>query len=431
MVGNVVYLHAQPAEIGQFLRVGTSGHRQLETLLGSGRLPIGRFVLDGSAVLKQQDLLSSLKDAGREIVLDTNAADLSVIGRFDGSAKAAPWANQERMLLPEDFGRKSNQDVIGKIARFAVEHGFTAVQAPTHLLEGSADPWLQVDLDSCHSLRRVLDAEGGRNILIDYPLITTTAVLRDPVQRRAFLQLLGDLPIDYLWIRASGFGSDASPVGIRRYIAAIGDFQRLQRPIVADGVGGLTALAVVAFGAASGVAHGVAERERFDAGDWNKPRSGGGGGRERRILIPGLDRLLSEKQVNLLMATQGARRLLSCHDPRCCAHGHDDTLHDPKAHYLHQRHRQFQELSAVPEARRARHFIDKDLAAADRIARQAARLKVQDEDLSGVLSKSSQRLDKMVSVLDDLAKTIGEDAGRCAATRDRTSRQRSLALGRQ
>ena len=35
---NVVYLHGKPEPVGHFLRIGGSGHRQLETLLGSGKL---------------------------------------------------------------------------------------------------------------------------------------------------------------------------------------------------------------------------------------------------------------------------------------------------------------------------------------------------------------------------------------------------------
>lgn len=39
MSQKVVYLHGEPAPIGQYVRIGVSGHRQLEILLGSGRMP--------------------------------------------------------------------------------------------------------------------------------------------------------------------------------------------------------------------------------------------------------------------------------------------------------------------------------------------------------------------------------------------------------
>ena len=54
---------------------------------------------------------------------------------------------------------------------------------------------------------------------------------------------------------------------------------------------------------------GLVKRSGSTRGDWNKPPTPGGGGREKRLLIPGLDRLLSAKQVTMLMeGTDGARR---------------------------------------------------------------------------------------------------------------------------
>ncbi len=40
----VVYLHSQPEPIAHYLRLGTL-HRQLETLLGLGRMLVDRIVL--------------------------------------------------------------------------------------------------------------------------------------------------------------------------------------------------------------------------------------------------------------------------------------------------------------------------------------------------------------------------------------------------
>jgi hypothetical protein len=51
MSENVVYLHGQPKPVGHFLRVGTSGHRQLETLLGSGKMMVDRVVVEPSPKL--------------------------------------------------------------------------------------------------------------------------------------------------------------------------------------------------------------------------------------------------------------------------------------------------------------------------------------------------------------------------------------------
>lgn len=429
MAENVVYLHKGPEPIGHFLRVGSTGHRQLEDLLGSGRMLLDRVVLDAAAVAKQHDLVTSLAESGAELILDTNIAELSSIGRFSGAARTAPWANPKSVLTADDLKPGANRDVVRQIARFAVQHGFHAVQAPTHVLESSADRLFGIDRETTAALRRMLDSEGGRHIGIDYSLTIKTASLRDPVQRRAFISGLADVPFENLWLRISGFGADATAIGVRRYIAAVMDFHRIGRPVVADGVGGLSGLALAAFGAVGGYCHGVAEKERFDASDWSRPpKDGGGGGREKRLLFSGLDRLLSVKQVNVLMAAPGARKLLSCSDPTCCPRGLDDTLKNPKAHYLRQRFGQVSALSAVPENRRASHFLEKHLAPAERTARQAAKLKVADQGLTDVLVRSSERLERMHAVLESLKATM-VDESRSASPKRRKAPPSNAASG--
>jgi hypothetical protein len=406
---NVVYLHGQPQEVAQFLRIGSSNHRVLEQLLAAGRLPVQRFVVDAGALIKQADLISALRQSGRELVLDPNVAELSCIGRFQGAARAAPWADPTGPLTSAHFRTRANEfDIIGKIARFTVEQGIRRVQAPTHLLLGGVqDELFAVDSEACRGLRAALDIEGGRDVAIDYPLMISNATLNDPAERKAFLSVLASLPIDSLWLRISGFGSGATAVGMRKYISATQDFHVLQKPIISDGIGGVAALAVVSFGAASGVAHGVAEKERFDASEWNKPPKSGGGGSGYNILLPGIDRLLKRADAEALLEATGARRLLSCHDRACCPHGFEDTLRDPKGHYLRHRARQYGVLSAIPEQQRAPHFLNRDLAAIDRAARQAAKFKVSNPILGELLSKNAARLDRVRAVLEDLYKTAG------------------------
>lgn len=164
---NVVYLHGQPEPIGHFLRIGGSGHRQLETLLGSGKMMLDRVVIDAAAVSRQHDLIASLAEAGGELILDTNIAELSSAGKFNGAAKSAPWANPDAMLTADDLRPNANRDIVGQIARFAIKYGFHMVQAPTHMLEGSPDGMFTVDRASTVALRNALDAEGGRHIGIN------------------------------------------------------------------------------------------------------------------------------------------------------------------------------------------------------------------------------------------------------------------------
>ena len=91
MSSMVVYLHRPPAPLTPFLRVGNSGHRRLEQLLLSGQFPFFRVVIDAASFQKQSDLIGALRTNGRELILDTNVAELSVPGKFEGAVRAAPW----------------------------------------------------------------------------------------------------------------------------------------------------------------------------------------------------------------------------------------------------------------------------------------------------------------------------------------------------
>lgn len=421
---NIVYLRHAPDPVTVFLRVGVTGHRQLETMLMAGRLPPERLVLDASAFARQGDLVTALKGAGRELSLDTNVAELSCVGRFQGAPKTAPWANPERVITERDIlGNEAH--ILSEIARFAVANGLDRVQAPAHFLErGVKDPWFRVDLEACMRLRRMLDMEGGKDIAIDYPLMVTAAALNDPTERAAIIPALAHLPIQSLWLRISRFGADATPAGASKYITAVREFRALDVPIVADGAGGMVGLAITAFGAASGLAHGVAEKERFDATTWNKPRpdkkSNGGGG--YTILLPGIDRLLKKEEAQALIGAPHARRLLSCQDRGCCPAGFEDTLKDPKGHYLRQRKFQCDALSAVQDPLKSKHFMEKTLAGAAKTARQVAKLKTGDDKLVAALSKNAVRLERMGDVLENLHKTE-EDITRVRAFAEITPRQ--------
>jgi hypothetical protein len=206
-----------------------------------------------------------------------------------------------------------------RIADLSVEHHVDVVLAPTRLLSGPQDTWLAIDIETCQTLRSALDSRGAKDIAVDYPLLTPYQVLLDGAARRALASQLADLPFEYLWLRIANFGSDKSAAGLRKFINASRDFHCLEKPIVADSVGGLPALGIVAFGASGGFCHGVAEKERFYPNYWRKAReSGKGGGPSRRVYFAGFDAYLNEEQARTLLATWGAKPLLGCRDTGCC-----------------------------------------------------------------------------------------------------------------
>jgi hypothetical protein len=406
MSDNIHYLHGKPSQVGHFLRVGKRT-RQVETLLAAGCMPVNRFVLNGSRIGSQKDLIISLQERGSELILDTQVDELSSLGRWDSSAKSAPWAHPDGMLLPEHFSGKGNHDAVGLIASFAVENQMNAVLAPTHLLGDANDGMFEVDKGSCIRLRERLDRDGGSQIGIDYALSITYASLRDSAQRRALIRGLRDLPFVNLWLRVSPFGSDAEAPKLRKYISAVADFLALEKPIIADKVGGLTGLAIAGFGSVGGYSHGLIEQERFDGSGWSKiePKRRGGGS-ERRVFISGLDRLIPEAQFKELMSIPNGRRILCCNDPNCCPNGYQGMLDNPTRHFITQRAEQIRKLNLIPDLQRPRHFLETELRTAARLAKQATKLRFGGNgELQKVATKASERLDKLLPTLEDLYRT--------------------------
>jgi hypothetical protein len=341
-------------------------------------------------------------------VLDTNVAELSAVGRYSGQVRHAPWANPDGILTEDHLKSGSNKGVIGGIARYAVQNGFACVLAPSHFLEkGSKDSWFDIDLHNCAALRHALDAEGGKEIAIDYPLIIPKQIMDDAAERRELVEPLKSMPVDSLWFRVSRFGSDGTAVGTRKYINAVQDFHALQRPIVADGVGGLAGLAIVAFGGACALSFGVAGKERFNASDWYKPpKKGGGGGGQYSFLLPGIDKMLTREDADAIVAAPGGRRLAACMDHRCCPLGYDDTRRDPKGHFLRQRAFRCDALSVFPEPMRAQHYLAKEVRDDERRAKMLAKLKLTDNKLITRLAENADRLSDFSEVLGDLEKTV-------------------------
>jgi hypothetical protein len=395
---NVHVLHPPAPGPAAFLRVGYNSHQSLEALLAANRLRTQRFVFEAAHLGRQRDLLSSVRASGSEVVIDPNFAEAATSGRFGGSVGKLPWANPERPWAPEDFGRGRNADLIQQMAEFAVGVRANAVLTPSHGLETAADPWLPIDREACLRLRRELDDAGGAHIGIDFQLITHARLLIDPEQMALLIEGVADLPIQNFWLRASGFGADATSARTRNMIEVARRLHDLGRPVVLDMAGGFAGLSLLAFGAVGGLCHGVSQRESFDLRDWSKPPSGGGGSGSR-VYVAELDRHLKPEQARAFLGTRGAKARFGCRDTTCCARGLDDMIDAGPGHFLTQRHRQIEELAQVPEDRRAEHFLLRQLDPAVRSLRQAAKLKFPEESIIKIVGDARGRLERLRDAL--------------------------------
>lgn len=297
------------------------------------------------------------------------------------------------------------------MAEFAVQTGTDAVLAPTHAVEAADDDWHSIDLAFCSHLRRELDSAGGAHIALDYQVITTARVLKDPRQLPLVIEGIADLPIQNVWLRISGFGAMATGAGTRHFIEAGRRLHALGRPLVVDMAGGFAGLATLAFGAVGGISHGVAQRESFDLAGWRKPPSGGRGGLGHRVYVQDLDRHLTEVQAQAFFGARGTKARFACNDASCCRQGFDDMLDNGHAHFITQRSRQVEEMARVPEARRAEHFLLHQLDPAVRSTRQASKLKIADDGVRKLVDASKLRLVRLRDALGALH-DAGVDAQR-------------------
>lgn len=392
--------------IGHVIRTGETAYKQLENLHAEGRLPAKSLILDASKARFQKQLIQSAKADGADLILDTKVAELSELGRYQGAASDAAWAI-DRPLAAADFESGSNFDLYGKIARCAVELGMTAILAPTHFLrDGADDSWLETDINSVGRMRAALDREGGRRIAIDYSLLIPHTLFQDGNHRGQLLKKLRGLPFDNFVVRLSGFGATAAPLSIKRTFLALGDLRALNVPIVLDHVSGLVGLSAIAFGFASGLAHGIGERDSFDARSWHiepKERDPGASfGRAVYVPIPGFDRSFSPKDLKAIANAAGGRRLVSCSDRNCCPHGLASMIDDPRSHIASEKFRLMNELFEVPDTRRVSHFLQVDMRNAERKAGDLAQLNTGDDKLNATLMKARKRIDSMARMYETL-----------------------------
>lgn len=416
------------SSIATYMWLGEA-HRKLADLHAAGHLPAQRIVVEASRIRHRRDLVSAVRDAGGEVVLDPEVAELAALGKFAGRARRAPWSLPEGQgpLGPTHFERGAESDVVGQIARLAVAERVTAVLAPTHHL---GDPefrdWLSVDVAACVALRKALDREGGTAIAIDYALIIPSAMLNDVARRGVVLAALADLPFDNLWVRTAGFGAEAGPLQMHRHLAALAGLHDLGKPVIADHVGGLPALAILAFGAVSGIAQGIGEHERFDTSNWHRPlepRSEDASfGRAVRVAIPGLNRTLTRSELDVLASAKNGRRVCGCADRTCCPHGYTSMVADPRGHAARQLFHAMEKLAAVPDLKRETYFIDGPLKMADMKAREvkalrpnsaeASRHNVDVEGLMKRLADHSRKIEKLCTTLERVHDIRGSDAPR-------------------
>jgi hypothetical protein len=286
---------------------------------------------------------------------------------------------------------------MAKLGDFAVEHGFTQVLAPTHLLQDASDPWLARDIEASEWLRACLDRNGGKRIPLIYSLAVTYSILRNAAQRRTLVDSMRGVPAEAIWLKVDGFGSSSTPAAARNYINAAADFHELGIPVIGDHVGGLVGLGLLAFGAMGGIAHGVTIQERFETSHWKRERQPWNGwSMPHRVYVHDLDLMLKRGEARLLLeSTTRARGLFGCRDSHCCPRNVKDMLENPARHFIYRRIHDVAELGRTPESLRAQTFLERRLRPTTDHALAAASINWSNEAMANKTRDQRKRLDAL------------------------------------
>lgn len=384
-----------PDPLGLYVRAGRIDQKDIQTFITAGSGGLTGVVFEAKRVASQKELLALVLDRGLDAVLDPQTQAMATAGGYSESLGRLPWASGRPHTIADfgnDIARRVRAD---KIAEFVVKHGFTQVLAPTHLIGGPDDRWLDADIATTKALRAALVARGADKVLVNYSLALGYEAFRTEAKRRAILARLRAAVPDSVWLNVDGCGSDSSPTAVTRYGDAAVDFHALGLPIIADHLGGLVGLSLLAFGAVGGLSHGVTLGERFHCGHWTKPKQGSPFGQGLRVYIPGLDMMLPRLDAEKFFeSATKARSHFGCRDTSCCARGVPDMLQSPGRHFLFQRTREVAGLSQIPESLRPQRFLEEHLRPASDRALVAKELPLP-EQLQKKAETQSKRLNDL------------------------------------
>lgn len=415
-------IRSVPDPLGLYLHAGRNDHGELLSLIAQGDAHCFGFVVEATLLKRHRELRERALASRHDVILDPKTQAAATPGGHSSEIAKLPWG-RERPHTQDDFNGARGRRIISSIGDCVLENGFTQVLSPTHALQSSADEWFSTDIKSADMLREYLNSRGGHHIQLLYSLAIPYALFRDPTERQALIKKLRGVPADALWLRVDGLGAGSTPNGIRSYIEGTRDFAALSIPVVADGMGGLAGLSLLAFGAVGGLAHGVTFGERVNTASWRQPRKGGGFGPVRRVYIAELDLMLHPAVAEtLLRSSNRAQALFACHDSACCRRGMRDMLEDPARHFLIQRMKQITAMGRVPATMRSERFLEDQVRPSTDSLVQANNLSIKDESLVEKLRVKRKQLDAVRVALAAIPPQR-ESAARSAPPKTRMARE--------
>ena len=395
-------VRAAPDPLGLYLRPGHTDHKTLSSLLATGKKSFCGVVFDPTKHQRHSELREQILEGNLDAILDPRTIKSATPGGYTSSMGELPWGKEQQHRY-DDFKGVAGRRLIGLIAEFTCDNGFTQVMAPTHFINSVTDPWLNIDIESTCRLRTSLDKNGGAAIPLVYPLAISYKLFRNAEERMYLVEKLRQLPVNSIWLLVSGQGRNSTATAVRNYINGARDFHSLQVPLVADHMGGAIGLSLLAFGAVGGIAHGFMQQETFNTSHWNKPQKKGNFGQPRKIYVSAIDGMLTEKETEILLNSRKGKAHFACNDSTCCPRGRKDMTEHHMRHFLYQRMSEIGGLSQIPETLRPQRFLEQHLRPATDKALAATQIEWNDEKIEKKMLVNRKHLDTLRIALGDYA----------------------------
>lgn len=392
-------------QFGLYFRVGWNQHVDLMEVLAAGEHKFHGLIVDAGSATRHEELVQCALSLGLDVALDPKTHPMALPGGYTDSMADLPWGPTRPHSI-SDFAPGKDVEIAKSLVDFSVQNRFTQLLGPTHILSGVNDPWLRSDLRTFNHVKREIE-QAGTPIQLLYPLTVPIKVLRDKAERAALVAAISDAPMDALWLRIENFGSDATGDKTTSYIDAARDFHQLGIPIVADFVGGVSSVGLLAFGAVGGIAQGITLFEGYKISHWKKPRREGRGGMpSTRIHLSGLDMHLPLAEADaFLRSSTRTRAAFGCTDTHCCPGGVSDMLNNPMKHLVHQRSNLIEKVAQMPESLRADKFVGEFVRpVADNVS-AAASLGAISAEMRKRLLKKQKAVGLFRDALENFAKT--------------------------
>jgi hypothetical protein len=326
--------------------------------------------------------------------------ELATVNGHTKRRSELPWASSEPHR-PQDLSGAAGRAAAGAVVDFIGRYGFNAAIVGHYLERGASDTWFAVDVAFLRGLRSQLDSAGHDDVALYYALAVPTSVFHDAAQIAAIKTSLRGLDIDGLWLRVHPFGSASGHITLQRFIRSCRSLHELNLPLVVEKAGSI-GLALLAFGAVSGLESGVSSGDKFDIARLVKPST------ERtkpfaahaRVYIPGLGIFLDRETAQTFFNNRSLKANYGCQNTACCRRGTQDTLSDPRRHFIFTRMEEVGAISQVPDQLRPNQYLDNVLRpATDRLGRVLQ---------AGLAGEITTRIEKERRKLDGWRHTLGE-----------------------